>query len=127
MSTLIELVAFLGMHWVAFDQATGNVVAEGNGFVVTSALVTGLGMLANFAVTSRPEFRETRVIPHKNIGELCFGLVPVINFSDQLIARQPTIGFGSQHVVRETLEYIVLDFPTVSKYEDRHKHQFSGQ
>jgi hypothetical protein len=121
------------MHWVAFDQATGNVVAEGNGFVVTSALVTGLGMLASFAVTSRPEFRETRVIPHENVGELCFGLVPIINFSDadgdldQRIARQPKIGFGSQHVVRETLEYIGLDFRTVSKYEDLHGHQFSGQ
>jgi hypothetical protein len=52
-SDLIQIVAMLGMHWVAFDQAVGNIVAEGNGLVLTSALVQGLGMLVTFTFAVR--------------------------------------------------------------------------
>lgn len=69
------MVALLGIHWIAFDQVAGNIVAEGTELVLTSALIAGLGMLVYFAVTGIPIFQANRLIPNSNVGNLCFGTV----------------------------------------------------
>lgn len=50
---LVEIVGLLGMYWKAFDVATGDLTAEGNGCFFTSPLVSGLGWMTTFSITGR--------------------------------------------------------------------------
>ncbi len=77
-SHLVEMTGMLGMHWKAFEVVEGNVRAEGNGYIITSTLVHGLGLLTTFSVTGASSFSEKRVIPFHEVKELVFGFVPSI-------------------------------------------------
>lgn len=77
-SHLVEMVALMGMFWKAFDELKGNVRAEGNGLILTSTQVHGLGLMATFSKTGRSEFEKNRLIPNNDIKEFCFGFVPSI-------------------------------------------------
>jgi hypothetical protein len=77
-SHLVEMTGMLGMYWKAFDVVKGNVRAEGNGYIITSTLVHGLGLLTTFSVTGASYFTEKRVIPFHGVKELVFGFVPSI-------------------------------------------------
>jgi hypothetical protein len=122
---IIEIVAMLGMQWTAFGQSVGNLVAEGNGLVLTSALVTGLGLLISFAQTGRSRFEETRVIPSMHLPDLCFGFVANILEETPTNPRR-NIRLGSRDEVAATLDYFGRDFDTIRRYEKRHTHLFSG-
>jgi hypothetical protein len=77
-SHLVEMTGMLGIYWKAFDIVKGNVRAEGNGYIVTSTLVNGLGVLTTFSITGSSSFTEKRVIPFHEVKELVFGFVPSI-------------------------------------------------
>ncbi|RFU25627.1 hypothetical protein B7463_g10701, partial [Scytalidium lignicola] len=126
MSHLIEMVAMLGMYWKAFDQMTWNVRAEGNGFIVTSTEVHGLGLMLSFAITGRSNFEETRVIPNEDIKELCFGWVPTLfrGKKNEKVAPQ-SLTLGSHEEMNLTLETLGVSVETADKYEKKHRHLYS--
>lgn len=75
---VVEMMAMLGLYWRVFDQTTWNLRAEGNGFILSSIQVHGLGVMFVFATTGKSNFRENRVIPCEEIKEIAFGTVPNI-------------------------------------------------
>jgi hypothetical protein len=77
-SHLVEMTAMLGMYWKVFDEIRGNLRAEGNGYILTSTTVHGLGLVATFSVVGVSRFTENRVVPSHDIKELVFGFVPSI-------------------------------------------------
>lgn len=56
MCYLVEMMAMLGIYWKVFDQIQWNPRAEGNGFILTSTIVDGLGVIVVFAITGKVEF-----------------------------------------------------------------------
>jgi hypothetical protein len=72
------MMAMLGLYWRVFDQTTWNLRAEGNGFILSSIQVHGLGVMFVFATTGKSNFKENRVIPCEEIKEIAFGTVPNI-------------------------------------------------
>lgn len=121
----------LGMYWKAFDQIGWNLRAEGNGFILTSTTVHGLGLMVVFAVTGKSRFLDNRVIPCDSVKELAFGTVPNI-FDDvdylrrEKDAQSLDLVFGSKEDVIETLESLSCSIDTIYKYDRHHKHIFSG-
>ncbi|KAH8805699.1 hypothetical protein F5884DRAFT_456083 [Xylogone sp. PMI_703] len=125
-SHLIEMVAMLGMHWKLFDQLAWNVRAEGNGFIVTSTAVPGLGLMVNFSITGRSNFEDNRVIPNDDIKELCFGYVPTL-FKGKVAEKlaPQTLMLGSSEDVNFTLDTLGVPNDMMEKYERKHRHLYS--
>lgn len=129
---LIEMMAMLGMYWKVFDQTVWNMRAEGNGFILTSTTVHGLGVMVVFATTGKSTFKENRVIPTEKIKHLAFGTVPNI-FDDtsyltsEKDAQSLELVFGTKEEVETTLESLGCQAETLRKYSQDHKHIFSGQ
>ncbi|KAI9644831.1 hypothetical protein NHQ30_006858 [Ciborinia camelliae] len=127
---LVEMMAFLGMYWKVFDQIQWNLRAEGNGFILTSTTVHGLGVMVVFSVTGRSKFEENRVIPSSHIKELCFGTVPNI-FEEELYLKEEEesqsleLKFGSQDDVELTLESLGCTPEIIKRYGKDHRHIFS--
>lgn len=105
-SHLVEMIGMLGMYWKAFEEIRGNLRAEGNGFILTSTTVHGLGLMATFSVTGLSKFKENRVIPSHDIKELVFGFVPSI--------LGKSLEFGSADGVKRTLAVLKCE-PDVSE------------
>ncbi|RYP58074.1 hypothetical protein DL769_009127 [Monosporascus sp. CRB-8-3] len=78
MCHLVELAAVLGLHWKEFSRSHNKYRAEGNGYMLTGAPVSDLGLVFTFQKTGRTLFEENRVIPKDEIKQLCFGVVPTI-------------------------------------------------
>lgn len=76
---LVEMMAMLGLYWKQFDLEKG-LRAEGNGYMLTSTTVHGLGIVTTFSMTGPavPRFEDNRVIPCNALKELVFGSVPCI-------------------------------------------------
>ncbi|QSZ28913.1 hypothetical protein DSL72_003419 [Monilinia vaccinii-corymbosi] len=115
---LVEMMALMGMYWKVFDQIQWNLRAEGNGFILTSTTVHGLGVMVTFAVTGRSKFEENRVIPSGHIKDLCFGTVPNIFEEDSYLKEDPesqslSLKFGSQEDVELTLESLGFSFEII--------------
>jgi hypothetical protein len=131
MCHLVEIMAMLGLYWKVFDQSTWNLRAEGNGFILTSTTVHGLGVMVIFATTGKSVFEERRVIPCLAIKELAFGTVPNI-FEDESYLNKDKdrqsleLVFGSAEEVTDTLESLGCQADTLKKYNKDHKHIFSG-
>jgi hypothetical protein len=129
---LVEMIAMLGMYWKVFDQILWNLRAEGNGFILTSTTVHGLGVMVVFAVTGKSIFKENRVVPSEDVKELAFGTVPNI-FDDQVYlkreenAQSLELIFGSEKDVDATLESLGCPSQTLEKYKTDHRHIFSGK
>jgi len=123
-SNLIRIVAHLGMHWVTFDQGVGNIVAEGNGLVLTSALIPGLGMLVFFAMTGLSTFQDNMLIPNEEARDLTFGTARSIltEYGPSFVLR-----FGPIQAVLSTLEILGCTHETISRFERGHQHQFSSE
>jgi hypothetical protein len=126
------MMAMLGLYWKAFDQSVWNLRAEGNGFILTSTNVHGLGVMVVFAATGKSNFRENRVIPCHEIKELAFGTVPNIFDDEAYLAREPDaqsieLIFGSDDDVNNTLESLGCQAETLNRYKKDHKHIFSGE
>jgi hypothetical protein len=73
---LVEMISMLGLVWKEFDMKNSSLAAEGNGYMVTSEYVKGLGILTRFSRLSKAEHKENRIIPCEEIKRLCFGEVP---------------------------------------------------
>jgi hypothetical protein len=123
------MMAMLGMYWKVFDQIRWNLRAEGNGFILTSTTVHGLGVMVAFAITGKSRFQENRVIPSEDVKELCFGTVPNI-FDDpnylehEENAQSLDLVFGTPEEVATTLESLGCTSDTLKRYEKDHKHIF---
>jgi hypothetical protein len=131
MCHLVEMMAMLGLYWKAFDQSTWNLRAEGNGFILTSTQVQGLGVMVVFATTGKSTFEERRVIPCSAIKDLPFGTVPNIFEDDLYLDRDKDtqsleLVFGTTEEVTNTLESLGCQADALKKYNTDHKHIFSG-
>jgi len=128
---LVEMMAMLGLYWKSFDQSTWNLRAEGNGFILTSTTVHGLGVMVAFATTGKAHFLDRRTIPCREVKELAFGVVPNI-FDNELYQARETdaqplnLVFGTNEEVSATLESLGCLSETLRRYETDHKHIFSG-
>jgi hypothetical protein len=94
--------------------------AEGNGFIMTSSLVQGLGLMVSFSITGRSTFQSTRTIPCIEIKELSFGSVPSI-FGGQLM------NFGTKEDVTRTLRFVGCHPETITKYREHPSQSYSGK
>ncbi|CZT02194.1 probable Modin [Rhynchosporium agropyri] len=127
---LVEMMAMLGLYWKVFDQSIWNLRAEGNGFILTSTSVQGLGVMVNFATTGKSNFKENRVIPSEAVKELTFGTVPNIFDDEKYLNRDSDtqsldLVFGTPEDVENTLESIGCQAKTLERYKKDHKHIFS--
>lgn len=135
--TIVEVVGILGMRWTQFDIDKGSMTANGNGHILTSSLVPGLGMLIGFSRTGTPRsninqtraklFREmlfqevqlpsemTRVIPSADLKKLVFGVVPTI-----LGQWWQSLDFGEDNISKTLYRYLGL---TEQEQMSRHEHQ----
>lgn len=130
---LVEMMALMGMYWKVFDQIQWNLRAEGNGFILTSTTVHGLGVMVVFAVTGKSKFEENRVIPAEHIKELCFGTVPNIFEEDSYLkledpeSQSLSLKFGSQADVELTLESFGCTPQILTRYKKDHRHIFPSE
>ncbi|CAG8972634.1 hypothetical protein HYALB_00005403 [Hymenoscyphus albidus] len=127
---LVEMMAMLGVHWKVFDQIMWNLRAEGNGYILTSTTVHGLGVMVVFAITGKSKFEECRVIPCEAVKELAFGTVPNIFDEKEYLTKEPDaqslqLQFGTPDVVATTLESLGCTQETLARWEKDHKHIFS--
>lgn len=129
---LIEMMAMMGMYWKVFDQIVWNLRAEGNGLILTSTTVHGLGVMVVFSVTGKSEWADRRCIPCDEVKQLAFGTVPNIFEDDEYLkqekdAQSLDLVFGSPDEVAATLESLGCPSETLKRYEKDHKHIFSGE
>lgn len=68
----------LGLVWTEFDVKRADLSAEGNGYMMRSEYMPGLGILARFSRLSKPVHKENRIVPCDEVKRLCFGEVPSI-------------------------------------------------
>ncbi|KAF4633579.1 hypothetical protein G7Y89_g4534 [Cudoniella acicularis] len=126
---LVEITAMLGLYWKVFDQTVWNLRAEGNGLILTSTTVHGLGVMVVFAVTGKSKFTENRVIPCEAVKELAFGTVPNIfdeqEYLTQGDAQSLELEFGKPHQAKNTLESLGCSAETLKHYDQDHRHIFS--
>jgi len=73
---LIEMMSMLGLVWKELDLKKSSLSVEGNGYMVKSEHVPGLGILTRFSRLSRAVHKENRIVPCDEIKRLCFGEVP---------------------------------------------------
>ncbi|KAG4417369.1 hypothetical protein IFR04_009510 [Cadophora malorum] len=130
MCHLVEMMVMLGLYWKVFDQSIWNLRAEGNGFILTSTTVHGLGVMVTFATTGKSSFKENRVIPCEAVKELTFGTVPNIFDDESYLNRDSqtqslNLVFGAPEDVETTLESIGCQAETLKRYRKDHKHIFS--
>lgn len=120
---LVEIISMLGLYWKVFDESVWNLRAEGNGFILTSTIVQGLGIMVVFAKTGKSTFGERRIIPCPAIKKLSFGIVP--NIYSKTSHQELDLVFGKNERVSETLESIGCSTEMVNRFERDHKHIFS--
>ena len=129
---VIEMMAMMGMYWKVFDQIVWNLRAEGNGFILTSTTVHGLGVMVVFSVIGKSQFTDCRVIPCDEVKQLAFGTVPNLFEDDDYLKREKDaqsldLVFGAKEEVAATLESLGCSSETLKRYEKDHKHIFSGE
>ena len=127
---LVEMVATLGMYWKVFDQTLWNLRAEGNGFILTSTNVQGLGVMVVFTATGKSNFEASRVIPSELVKDLAFGTVPNIFDNPTYLKKEENaqsleLVFGSDKDINSTLESLGCSAKTLTHYQKDHKHMFS--
>ncbi|USW53533.1 hypothetical protein Slin15195_G068520 [Septoria linicola] len=121
-SHILEIAALLGMQWVAFDQDTWNMRAEGNGFMLLSQTVWGLGVSVSFSVTGKAKFAENRMIPCPGMKELLFGTVDTIFSGLQLNFEPKKDAWEDMYITQKTLRRLKLDRRAIEKYFNRKEH-----
>lgn len=73
---LVEMMSMLGLVWKEFDMKKSLLSAEGNGYMMKSEYVPGLGVLTRFSRLTKAEHKVNRIVPCDEIKRLCFGEVP---------------------------------------------------
>lgn len=142
---MVELVTMLGMHWKEFDQKAWHMRAEGNGYILTSIFIQGLGkcplltrsqshsllllltsklkgIMVTFSKTGVFRCTENRYIPANEIKELSFGSVPSI-FADAKPDLK-LLNIGSDEEVNNTLQLLGCSYNTIMKYGKKRTHIF---
>lgn len=126
---LVEMMAILGLYWKVFDDNRWNLRAEGNGYILTSTTVHGLGVMVVFAVTGRSSFEKNRVIPCNEVKDLAFGTVPNIfenkDYLDKRKNAQSIVLMFGENEVSDTLESLGCNNETIKQFGKDHKHIFS--
>ncbi|ENH74542.1 hypothetical protein FOC1_g10009961 [Fusarium oxysporum f. sp. cubense race 1] len=110
MSSLIEMLAMLGIYWKDFNTFHHVYQAEGNGFLVKGHKISGLGIMFHFQALEKAVFEGNRTIPTKAVTRLAFGQLPTIftegypeNKSSNTLYEWPNVGLGSRTEIAETL------------------------
>ena len=121
---LVEMTAMLGMSWKVFEDLRWNLRAEGNGILLLSYVLSGLGLMVTFSITGKSSFEKTRMIPSSDVKSLCFGSVPIImdiqGISDML-------EFGAGERVHHTLELLGVSRPNLEVYKKSRTHIFPSR
>jgi hypothetical protein len=73
---LVEMMSMLGLVWKEFDMKNSTLSAEGNGYMLKSEYILGLGILTRFSRLLKAEHKEHRIVPCNELKRLCFGDVP---------------------------------------------------
>ncbi|KAF5634601.1 modin [Fusarium sp. NRRL 52700] len=110
MSSLIEMLAMLGIYWKDFNTFHNVYQAEGNGFLVKGHKISGLGVMFHFQALEKAVFEGNRTIPTRAVTRLAFGQLPTI-FTDghpeyksnKSLYEWPNVGLGSRTEIAETL------------------------
>ena len=118
---IAEMAIMLGLSWVVFDPAEGNLRAEGNGFALTSSTVQSLGIVISFIQTGpnfTAKYKSNRVIPNQAVKEIMFGTVAsIFDIKDEngktLTYR---LNFGDERSVRKMLKYLHCKQHTVQHF-----------
>lgn len=124
MSHLVEIVSTLGMYWKAFEDMRWHFRAEGNGLLLLSYVVSGLGLMTTISTTGRSAFREQRAVPNHKIKNLCFGSVPLF-LEIQGISDMMHLGPGVQ--AHRTLEMLGVSRSNLQVYREGHSHLFPSR
>ncbi|KAK4610389.1 hypothetical protein CLAFUW4_13541 [Fulvia fulva] len=134
---IAEMAMMLGLSWVVFDPAEGNLRAEGNGFALTSSTVQSLGIVISFVQTG-PNFtaayKPNRVIPNAAVKDIMFGTVPSIFDvppSSSSSSQAPTwtyrLTLGDERSIRKTLKYVHCKSQTVTRFLQTSSDQTLGR
>ncbi|RBR12416.1 hypothetical protein FVER53590_09267 [Fusarium verticillioides] len=110
MSSLIEMLAMLGIYWKDFNTFHSIYQAEGNGFLVKGHRISGLGIMFHFQALEKTVFEGNRTIPTEAVRRLTFGQLPTI-FNEghpeykgsNSLYEWPFVGLGSRMEIAETL------------------------
>ncbi|KAH7244375.1 uncharacterized protein BKA55DRAFT_647364 [Fusarium redolens] len=110
MSSLIEMLAMLGIYWKDFNTFHNVYQAEGNGFLVKGHKISGLGIMFHFQALEKAVFEGNRTVPMKAVTRLAFGQLPTI-FTEghpeykgsKTLYEWPYVGLGSRTEIAETL------------------------
>ncbi|KAF5573724.1 modin [Fusarium pseudoanthophilum] len=110
MSSLIEMLAMLGIYWKDFNTFHNVYQAEGNGFLVKGHKISGLGIMFHFQALEKAVFEGNRTIPTEAVTRLAFGQLPTIfnhghpeYKSSNLMYEWPNVVLGSRAEIAETL------------------------
>lgn len=121
-SHVVEIAALLGLQWVKFDQDTWNLRAEGNGLMLLSQPIWGLGVSVSFSVTGKTTFQEKRMIPCRAVKALSFGTVDTTFPDLQLNFEPKKEAWEDMYVTQRTLRRLKLNRKTMERYFDRKEH-----
>lgn len=121
-SHIVEIAALLGMQWVKFDQDNWNIRAEGNGLMLLSQSIWGLGVSVSFLVTGKAKFQEKRMIPCPAVKELVFGNVDTMFPEFQLNFEPRKDAWEDMYITQRTLRRLKLDRVTIERYFNRKEH-----
>ncbi|KAF5985031.1 modin [Fusarium coicis] len=110
MSSLIQMLAMLGIYWKDFNTFHNVYQAEGNGFLVKGHKISGLGIMFHFQALEKAVFEKNKTIPTEAVTRLAFGQLPTIftkghpEFkSSNSLYEWPNVGLGSRMEIAETL------------------------
>ncbi|KAF5614224.1 modin [Fusarium subglutinans] len=120
MSSLIEMLAMLGIYWKEFNTFHNVYQAEGNGFLVKGHKISGLGIMFHFQALEKAIFEGNRTIPTKAVTRLAFGQLPTIFTEGSPEYKRgncsydwPNVGLGSRTEVAETLAMFGFTFELI--------------
>lgn len=134
---LLEIAAMMGVYWREFDRSNDVYRAEGNGYILTGSNVTDLGLVFNFQICGKHNFKEGRVIPAREVKEMCCGIVSTIfregnddrmlDFANEEPKDLSWLHLGSLNEIAETMVLIGCNTNTANYFRSdtaRHSHLF---
>lgn len=136
MCHIIEMAAMLGLHWKEFDRSTDKYRAEGNGYLLTGAHMPDLGVMFNFQIYGKHNFRDSRTVPSELVKVFAFGIVPTIysraaHMPPNFVTEEPEdleyLYLGSLNELAETVASFGCNTHTADILRDdkkKHGHLF---
>ncbi|KAK5657930.1 hypothetical protein OQA88_2480 [Cercophora sp. LCS_1] len=134
---MLEIAAIMGIYWKEFDRSKDRYRAEGNGYILTGAQITDLGLMFTFQISGGSQFHANRVTPVDEVKELCFGTVSTIFRADKDSRRLGVLNedprdlgilqLGSMNEISESMVLIDCNTVTASYFrrqDTKHRHLF---